>query len=98
MQTKEVNLEHGLAERYAFCHCTENNEWYVLIYNTKTTEYLNDIVCKPYIDAMIEYGLTEPTSPDIAVEVIYSPDPDNKEYIDKFGEDNLIFHRKMLSK
>ena len=94
MQTKEVNLEYGLAERYALDYCKENNEWYVLIYNTKTTEYLNDIICKPYEDAMTEYELTEPSSSDVVVEVIYSPDLNNKAYIDKFGEENIIIAKK----
>ena len=48
-------------------------EWYVLHYDVKTTEYLNEIEFKFYEDALKEFNNAIPINDDDRIELIYSP-------------------------
>ena len=64
-------------------------DFYVLIYNTKTTEYLNDIFFQTYQEALEKFYVTNAENQDVVVELIFSPQKNDKMYCD-----NVIIMRK----
>lgn len=66
-------------------------DFYVLIYNTKTTEYLNDIVFQNYEEALKKFNATNTNDVDVVVEIIFSPKENDEEYFD-----NVVIRRKLL--
>jgi hypothetical protein len=64
-------------------------DWYVLKYDTKTTDYNNEIIFKTLDEAVKEFSETEPSYADERVELMFAPedgDPD-------FG-DNVVINYK----
>jgi len=64
-------------------------DWYVLKYDTETTEYNNEIVFKTLDEAVKEFNETEPSYKNERVELMFAPedgDPD-------FG-DNVVVNYK----
>jgi hypothetical protein len=68
-----------------------NLDWYVLHYNTKTTEYMNEIEFMNYDDALEKFINEKPYSSDDRVELIFSPTEDDETY-----ENNLVIDTKCL--
>lgn len=64
-------------------------DFYVLIYNTKTTEYLNDIIFQNYEEALKKFYATNANDVDVVVEIMFSPQKDDEEYYD-----NVLIMRK----
>lgn len=64
-------------------------DFYVLVYNVKTTEYLNDIVFQTYQKALKKFYVTSNENQDVVVELIFSPQMGDKTYCD-----NVIIMRK----
>lgn len=57
-------------------------DWYVLHYNTKTTEYLNEIVFKTLEEAKKEFNEATFLCDEDRIELIFSPEENDKEYYD----------------
>ena len=66
-------------------------DFYVLHYDTKTTEYHNEIVFMTLSDAIIEYLGNEPINVNDRVELVFSPEDDDEEF-----SDNVVLMSKML--
>ena len=64
-------------------------DFYVLVYNKKTTEYLNDIIFQTYQEALEKFYVTNTENQDVVVELIFSPQKNDKKYCD-----NVIIMRK----
>ena len=64
-------------------------DFYVLVYNKKTTEYLNDIFFQTYQEALKKFYVTNVENQDVVIELIFSPQTDDKMYCD-----NVIIMRK----
>ena len=95
---KTIKKEHVIedeAVKYALQKRKEFYDWYVLLYNKKTTEYINEIEFETYNEAKDRFDNTEPTEDYVIVELVYSPQ--DKTYIKKYGEDNIVVERKFIS-
>ena len=57
-------------------------DFYVLRYDTKTTEYNNYIVFKTYENALKEFYDTEPNYKDERVELVFAPLIEDDEFLD----------------
>jgi len=67
-------------------------DWYVLKYDTKTTEYNNEIVFKTLDEAVKEFSETEPSYADERIELIFAPEIDDPDY-----GDNVVINYKTLN-
>lgn len=83
-----LKRERKIAE-YAVEMRANKKDWYVLKYNTKTTEYNNEIVFKTLNEAYKEFMNTNPTCLDERIELIFSPDRD-----DTVFSDNIVVNYK----
>ena len=66
-------------------------DFYILVYNVITTEYLNEIIFQTYQEALKKFHETNITDANTVVEIIFSPQEDDKEYYD-----NVVIMRKEL--
>lgn len=64
-------------------------DFYVLVYNVITTEYLNEIVFQTYQEALKKFHRINIADANTVVEIIFSPQEDDKEYYD-----NVVIMRK----
>ena len=81
------------AINYALQQRGLNLDWYVLRYDTQTTEYNNEIVFKDIIEAYEEFLNTEPNYPNERIELIFAPGDEDEE----FGE-NMVINYKLYNK
>lgn len=66
-------------------------DFYVLIYNTKTTDYLNSIEFQTYEDALKKFYITNTNNIDVVVEIMFSPQKDDEKYYD-----NVVIMKKEM--
>ena len=58
------------------------NDWYVLRFDMKTTDYNNNIVFQNYQDAFEKFKGFEPRYKEERIELIFAPTEDDKTYKD----------------
>lgn len=69
------------------------NDWYVLKYDVKTSEYNNKIVCKPLKEAWEEFEATEPSYDNERIELIFSPNLFDEDY-----KENAVVNYKGITR
>lgn len=82
---EEETAHHALEDRY------QDKDWYVLRYDTETTEYYNEIVFQTFDEALKKFNRTKPTHKNERVELMFAPTEDDTEYFD-----NIVVKYKTL--
>lgn len=82
---EEETARHAVEDRY------QDNDWYVLRYDTKTTEYYNEIVFMTFDKALAKFKRTKPTHENERVELMFAPEQSDPEYFD-----NIVVKYKTL--
>ena len=77
------------AINYAIKLRANKKDWYVLKYDTRTTEYNNEIVFKTLAEAYDEFVKSEPSYLDERIELIFAPEENDV----LFG-DNMVINYK----
>ncbi len=82
---EEETAHHAVEDRY------QDKDWYVLRYDTETTEYYNEIVFQTFDEALKKFKKTKPTHKNERVELMFAPTEDDPEYFD-----NIVVKYKTL--
>ena len=67
----------------------ETNSWYVLHFDVKNADYLNEIEFKSYSEAVEQFEKETPINDNDRVELIFSPEETDNEF-----SDNIILKTK----
>lgn len=70
-------------------------DWYVLLYDMQTLEYRNEIEFMTYNKAKALFDKLTPTG-NIRVELVFSAQEDEDDFVNNFGVDNVLVEYKWL--